>query len=108
MSTDSTASKQRLDWDEAEMHAKTAGGFILVIRGVAPVPMEVELEPRPVGTAPDEYRGIAVVGTPRDDVVPQVETPWGIQVDPAELPKGTRGFVLVGATKREYFPPQED
>ena len=41
----------RLDWNDALMHPKTAGGFVLVVRGVAPVPTTAELRPLPIGIA---------------------------------------------------------
>jgi hypothetical protein len=100
------AKEERLDWDEAQMHPKTVSGFILVIRGRAPVPMTVRLRALPIGVAPVDYQGVEVLGIPQGDVTPQVETPWGLQVDPGDLPTGRKGFVLVA--KRAYFPPREE
>jgi hypothetical protein len=96
----------RLDWTEAEIHPMVAGGFMLVVRGVAPTPVEVELRPRPLGIAPDDYRGIEVLAHQVEPVT-QVETPWVIERDVDDIPKGKIGFVLLGETMRAYFPPKE-
>lgn len=98
---------ERIDWDEAVEHPMTPDGFRLVIRGVTPVPMTVTLRPLPVGIAPVDYQGIEVLGK-AGDVNAKVETPWTTEVDTKELPHGRKGYVLVGATKRDYFPPKEE
>jgi hypothetical protein len=106
MSEKPQSAGERLDWDTAEMHPGVAGGFILVVRGVAVVPMKVRLHPLPIGIVPEDYNGIEVVGV-RDDPSLEVETPWTAQID-TEGRGGRKGFVLIGATQREYFPPKED
>jgi hypothetical protein len=102
---------RRLDWDEAEERSMVAGGSRLTVRGTAPVPMAVRLEPGPIPINPDDanrdYRSVLVIGRP-SAIDPQVETPWDVSADTANLPRGDRGFVLIGATMREFFPPQED
>jgi hypothetical protein len=97
---------ERLDWDEAELHPGTVEGFVLVVRGVAPVPMDVRLNPLPIGIVPNDYRGIEVLGHAAE-VGPQIETPWTAELDTSGL-AGPKGIVLVGATKREYFPPKDE
>jgi hypothetical protein len=106
MAEQATDNRNRLDWTEATMHPMVAGGFQLVVRGVAPVPVDVELRPLPIPIAPVEYHGIEVIGTPRGPTT-QVETPWTMEVDADEIVRGTKGFVLIGATMREYFPPKD-
>ena len=98
---------ERLDWDTAEEHPEVAGGFILVVRGVAPVPTKVKLHPLPIGIAPEDYQGVEVCGEPEDPTI-EVETPWTVEEDTSKLPRGRVGYVLIGATKRAYFPPRED
>jgi hypothetical protein len=97
---------ERLDWTEAVEHPMTVDGSMLVVRGVAPTPVEVELRPRPLGIAPDDYRGIEVLAHQIEPVT-QVETPWVVERDVAKIPKGKIGFVLLGATMSAYFPPKE-
>jgi hypothetical protein len=101
----SEPTEQRLDWDKAQLHPKTAEGFILVVDGVAPVPMKVRLHSLPIGIAPEDYHEVEVVGRAAD-VSPQVETPWKAEIDTEGL-SGRKGFVLIGETKREYFPPKD-
>jgi len=95
---------ERLDWDSAEMHNMTAGGSMLVVRGVSLVPMDVELHSLPIPIAPEDYHGVEVCGR-RKDVVQQVETPWEVSDDVEEF-SGRIGIELIGATKREKFPPE--
>ena len=97
---------ERLDWEEAEMHPKTVAGFVLVVRGVAPVPMTVSLRPMPIGIVPDDYRGVEVLGV-RDEAAAQVQTPWSAQIDTDGV-GGRVGIVLIGMQKREYFPPKDE
>jgi lysozyme family protein len=101
-----TTRGERLDWDTAELHPGVAGGFILVVRGVAAVPMTVTLHPLPVGIVPEDYRGIEVLGV-REEATTQVETPWTAEIDTDGL-GGRKGIVLIGAHKREYFPPRDE
>ncbi|HEX8053628.1 MAG TPA: hypothetical protein VF517_11615 [Thermoleophilaceae bacterium] len=97
--------EERLDWTEAEMHPMTASGFMLVVRGVAKHPMKVRLRPTPIGIVPDEdgYRGVVVLGK-SEEFTTQVETPWTAQIDTKEV--GDK-IELIGATKKEYFPPKD-
>lgn len=106
MSQEAGSQEERLDWTEAEMHPQTASGFMLVVRGVAPVPMEVWLRPVPIGIVPDEdgYRGVEVLGK-RAEITTEVETPWSAQIGTDDV--GDR-IELIGATKREFFPPKGD
>jgi hypothetical protein len=67
----------------------------------------VELDPLPIGIAPVDYQGVELRGF-RDEVGPEVETPFRLNVDTGEIPHGRIGFVLIGATQREYFPAKED
>jgi hypothetical protein len=60
-----------------------------------------------LGSLRRTYQGIEVCGKPEDPTT-EVETPGTIEVDPQKLPHGRVGYVLIGATKRAYFPPKED
>lgn len=95
-----------LDWQSAVEHPGVAGGFFLVVRGVARAPMEVELHPLPIGVAPVDYHPVQVRGRTREPTT-EVETPWTIERDPSELPHGRKGYKLVGATMHQEFPPKE-
>lgn len=103
MSEQAEGTEERLDWDEAVTHPKTANGFVLVVRGISRVPMEVRLRPLPIGIAPEDYQGVEVLGRTGDGTI-EIETPWTVEIDTGELLHGRKGFVLIGATKREYFP----
>jgi hypothetical protein len=98
--------QERLDWDDAVTHPKTVEGFVLVVRGVASVPTNVRLHPLPIGIVPEDYRGIEVLGR-RAEIGPEVETPWTAEMDLEGL-AGRKGVVLIGATKRQFFPPKDD
>jgi hypothetical protein len=97
---------QRLDWESAELHPGVAGGFFLVVRGTAPTAMEVELRSLPIPIAPEDYHGVEVCGCSNGPVA-QVETPWEAEAS-TEGWSGRVGFELIGATKREWFPPKTD
>jgi hypothetical protein len=98
--------EQLLDWEDARLQPKFVKGFVLVVKGTASYPMKkVWLRPTPVGIAPEEYRGVEVVGIP-DDVAVEVLFPWTAEIDADGL-SGEKGFVLIGETTREYFPPKE-
>jgi hypothetical protein len=96
----------RVDWDEVEMRPMVAGGFLLVLRGVARVPTTVCLRPSPIGIVEDDYRAIEVLGTV-NEFGPEVETPWTLEEPNIAQYSGRVGFELVGATKREFIPPKE-
>ena len=96
-----------LDWTSAKLHGQYVDGARLVVEGKAPVPMRVKLDPLPIGIAPVDYQGVELRGF-RGEVGPEVETPFRLDVDTKEIPHGQVGFVLIGATRREYFPPQDD
>jgi hypothetical protein len=93
-----------IDWDEVRIVPLFAGGFLVIVRGVAPVPTIVTFEPGP--EEPLDYAPVHVVGR-RAALSVQVETPWEIQTPLERLPHGKVGTVLVGATKREFIPPQD-
>ena len=97
---------ERLDWDKAVPHPMTVSGFMLVVDGVSDVPMDVEIYVWPIGVAPVDYHPNIVRGRRREPVI-QKRTEWQVQEDTRKLGHGTKGFVLVGATKRQYFPPKE-
>jgi hypothetical protein len=61
----------------------------------------------PIGIAPVDYAGVEVQGKV-GDVSSKVETPWKVEADSEKLPHGKKGIVLIGATMREYFPPQDE
>src|SRR3954451_25423712 len=96
--------ESRLDWDKADLHPLFVSGHMLVVSGVATVPMTVRLQLQPLGIAPEDYRGLEVLGKP-SGIGPQVESPWGVQIETKSL-SGRIGFVLLGATKQKYFPPK--
>ena len=96
---------ERIDWDEASMRPMTPSGFVLVAKGVAPVPTDVCFRVLPIGIVAEDYNGIEVLGTPKDPTT-DVETPWQVDLPDAERYHGKVGIVLIGATKREYFPPK--
>ncbi len=106
MSEQGARNGERLDWNEAVMHPGFAGDFVLVVRGVARVPMKVELRPLPIGIVPEDYNRIEVIGV-REDPGLDVETPWTAEIDTKGL-AGREGIILIGATKREYFPPKDE
>jgi hypothetical protein len=103
---DKRCTGERIDWDGASMRPMAAGGFVLTVKGEAPVPTAVCLNPRPIGIVPEDYNGIEVLGTPKDPAS-DVLTPWEVDLPNAERQNGRVGIVLIGATKREYFPPQD-
>jgi hypothetical protein len=96
-----------IDWTSAVLHPMTASGFMLVIRGQTPVPMRVELHPAPPGIVAYDYWPIEVRGF-RDDVSSEVVTDYTIEKPEDEIPHGTVGFVLIGATMQASFPPKSD
>src|SRR3954464_2759576 len=97
------AGEELLDWDSADVHPEVVSDAMLVVRGVAPVPMEVELRSLPIPIVAEEYHGVLVVGR-RPEAGPEVETPWTAQIQMSEA-SGTKGIELIGKTKRERFPP---
>jgi hypothetical protein len=97
---------ERLDWESAEMHPMTVDGFKLVVRGTSRVPMTVKLRPMPLGIAPEDYRGIEVLGTP-GSVSADVRHPWTAEIDTSGI-SGRRGVALIGSTMREWFPPKDE
>jgi hypothetical protein len=96
----------RLDWDKLIEQPMVAGGFVLVISGVAPKPMTVCLRLSPPGTVEEDYRQIEVLGT-ANDIEPQVETPWHLDITNIEDYYGRVGVELVGATKRAQIPSKD-
>jgi hypothetical protein len=88
------------------MHPMTAGGFVLAVKGVAPVPTDVCFHPLPIGIVAEDYNGIEVLGTPKDPTT-EVETPWQVDLPEPERHNGKIGIVLIGATRREYIPPKQ-
>jgi hypothetical protein len=101
------AQTERLDWTSAELHGGFVDGAILVVEGDTPVPMQVELHPLPIGIVPVDYQGIELRGS-RGDAGPEVVTHFHLSVDTKHLPHGKVGFVLIGATMHQYFPPKDD
>jgi hypothetical protein len=97
---------ERLDWTSVRVDNEFAGGAHIVVEGDAPEPMRVELHPLPVGVAPEEYQGVEVCGF-RDDFGPKIVTHFKVEKNTQELPSGTVGIVLIGATMREYIPPKD-
>lgn len=106
MGSESEAGWRRLDWDTAEVHPMVAGGFVLVVRGTW-IPLEqVQLHRLPTGIAPEDYHGVEVRGIAKDPTL-QVQEPWEVSLSTDGL-SGRVGFVLLGATKRQHFPPRDD
>lgn len=91
-----------IDWDEVLVVPQFAGGFVVIVRGIASAPTSVSLEPGP--EEPSDYAPVHVVGR-RASVVIQVESPWEVQCPLDQLPSGRVGTVLIGATKRHHIPP---
>jgi hypothetical protein len=100
-----TPDGEKVDWDEVLVVPEFAGGFRVIVRGVAPVPTLVSFEPDPTEQDVD-YRPIYIVGR-RAAITLQVKTPWEITAPLDSLPSGRKGIVLVGATQRHYIPPQD-
>jgi hypothetical protein len=94
-----------VDWDEVRVVPLFVDGFLVIVRGIAPVPTLVTFEPDPTEQFLD-YAPVHVVGR-RATVSIQLETEWTIQTPLEQLPSGPKGTVLIGATKREYIPPQD-
>lgn len=94
----------RIDWDHAAYTPNTNGDTHLDITGSAYLTMDVRLRPEPVGSTPVDHHPIAVIGVPVNDIEYETPTPWQIVVDTRALPKGRKGIVLIGATKRQHFP----
>jgi hypothetical protein len=96
-----------IDWTSAIMEPMVAGGFIFIVSGESPVPVEVCLDPEPIGVVEEDYRKVAVRGTVTE-VQAQVVTPWRVETTASEEFNGRIGFELIGKTKRAFFPPRED
>lgn len=90
-----------IDWDELRVLPQTVGGFVVVLRGVTPLPTFVSLEPEDTEQLVD-YQPVHVVGR-RPESSANVETPWEKLVPLDRLPAGEKGTLLIGATKREYI-----
>jgi hypothetical protein len=71
----------------------------LIVGGTLRYPMEVELEPRATDGQP-EYQPIEVVGY-REEAVIEVETPFSVQRSLKDLPMGSKGLEVIGATRSE-------
>jgi hypothetical protein len=78
-----------------------------VVRGVASVPMVVEFHDLPVGIAPEDYQGVQVRGRAKSPAS-DIETAWTLERDSRRMPRGLIGLVLIGNTKRAYFPPKDN
>jgi hypothetical protein len=99
---------ERLDWEKAVEHPMTPDGFRLVVDGESEVPMaKVEIHVTPIGIVPDDYHPAIVQGRRREPVT-QVKTPWIAEKNTNALALGRIGYVLIGATMRQYFPPKDD
>jgi hypothetical protein len=98
---------QRIDWDSAEEHPMIAGGMMLVVRGVSEVPMKVEIHPQTPGIAPEDYGHNTVVGKVTEPVT-QVRTEWTAEINTDSLTRGRKGYMLLSATKRQFFPPKDE
>jgi hypothetical protein len=98
--------KQLIDWDKASEEPMAVEGSVLTVSGVAPRPVEIFLDPSPIGIVEDDYNGIEVHAV-FESAGPEVETSWRKVLPDVQQYAGRVGFVLVGASKREYFPPKE-
>lgn len=95
---------QLLDWHTEQVHPGTVmGDALVVLEGTSPVPMDVEFYDLPPGIVPYDYWPIQIRGRATDPTI-EVETPWRLERLDSKFPKGTVGFVLVGATKRSHYP----
>ena len=95
---------QLLDWDTEEVYPGTVqGDALIVLGGTTPVPMEVEFYDMPVGIVPYDYWPVHIRGRAAEPTT-EVVTPWKLDRLDSKFPKGTVGFVLVGATKRSQYP----
>jgi hypothetical protein len=103
--TEQGAEAELLDWTSVKLYGEFVDGARLVIEGDAPVPMRV-VHPLPLPTAPEDYQGIQLRGF-RGDFGPEVVTHFKVEADTKHLPHGNVGFVLIGATMREYVPLKE-
>ena len=82
-----------------------AGGFQVVVRGTTPKPMAVEFHDLPIGVAAEDYQGVEFRARAKE-LATEVETPWTLERDSQDMPHGRVGFVLIGETKRAFFPPE--
>jgi hypothetical protein len=105
--TEQVGDAELLDWTSVKLYGEFVDGARLIVEGDAPVPMRVELHSLPIGVAPEEYQGIELRGF-RSTVGPEVVRHFRVEADTKDLPHGTVGFVLIGATMREYVPPKDD
>ena len=72
----------------------------LIVSGESCYPMEVKLEPQSEVLVAPEYWPIEVVGY-YDEAVPEVITPYSVQVSTAMLTRGTKGIELLGKEQSE-------
>lgn len=99
---------QPLDWEETNVSIPFVPGTpnLLSVRGSANFAVKVRLSP---DTASDqaEYRHVHLLGVQTSPFGPDVVTPWEITASFDGLGNERGWFVLIGATKREYFPPKD-
>jgi hypothetical protein len=72
----------------------------LIVEGELPYPMKVVLEPFPELLIEPDYWPTKVVGYSEGNV-PEVITPYSVQVPLSELSKGTKGIALIGKDQNE-------
>jgi hypothetical protein len=72
----------------------------LIVQGELPYPMKVALEPLPELVVEPEYWPTKVVGYSEGNV-PEVLTPYSVQVSLSELSAGLKGIELIGKDQSE-------
>jgi len=73
----------------------------IIVSGVLPFPMLVSIESRDIEPIREpEYWPTDVAGS-YEGAVPEVETPYTKQASLSKLRKGSKGIVLIGATRSQ-------
>ena len=97
-----------LDWDDTSVAIpfNPDGPYMLSVSGTATHPVTVRLAPEAVDET-ENYRPVHVLGQPASDPAKDTPSPWEITTSFDWIANERGWFVLIGATKREYFPPQD-
>ena len=99
--------RELVDWERTHISIGFAGGYVLSVSGTTPIPMQVRLEPM-ISIPEPEWWQIEVVGYYRASGGSDVEPPFTARLGYDSLPPGCKGIELIGATRREKLPPEEE
>jgi len=73
----------------------------IIVSGVLPFPMQVTIESRNIEPIREpEYWPADVAGS-YEGAVPEVETPYTARASVSHLKRGSKGIVLIGATRSQ-------